>query len=97
MPKKKPEPQLSDYEQDIVENLEKATSYSEKEKSEKLAKYSKAASNYMKKGKRITIRVYESDLDKLRLKAAQKGLPYQTLVTSILHQYATGQLRRGKD
>lgn len=58
-----------------------------------------AAKNYFraKKEKRISIRVFANDLDTLKKIAAEEGLPYQTLVTSILHKYATGRLKDCKN
>jgi len=37
----------------------------------------------------------ESDWNKLKIKAAKNGLPYQTLMSAILHQYANGILEVG--
>jgi len=45
------------------------------------------------KSKRVNIRISENDLDALRLRAARDGLPYQTLMGSVLHKYANGTLR----
>ena len=42
----------------------------------------------LKKNKNISIRLSESTVSKLKVKAAKLGLPYQTLAGSILHQYA---------
>ena len=42
--------------------------------------------------RRVTIRMTENDLYSLQIKARQEGIPYQTLMTSILHKYLTGQL-----
>lgn len=50
-----------------------------------------------KKGKNINIRINETDLKKLREKSAMEGIPYQTLITSILHKYVTDQLIEEKD
>ena len=50
------------------------------------------AAETFKKDKRITIRLSSHDLELLRKKAIIEGLPYQTLVSSILHKYVTGQL-----
>ena len=41
---------------------------------------------------RMNIRVAKRDLDKLKAKALEAGMPYQTLVSSILHKYLTGLL-----
>lgn len=50
----------------------------------------KAANNYLKKDMRINIRISGSDLKRIKQKAAYEGLPYQTLITSILHKYSAG-------
>jgi predicted DNA binding CopG/RHH family protein len=42
--------------------------------------------------KQITTRVHGRDLSKLRSIAMQKGIPYQTLLASIIHQYVEGRL-----
>lgn len=54
-----------------------------------------AANNYFRKSKekRICIRVFSNDLEKIRTIAEEEGLPYQTLVTSVLHKYASGRLK----
>lgn len=48
-----------------------------------------AARNTLSKTKNINIRIAEKDLLKLKAKAIKEGLPYQTLVSSILHRSAT--------
>ena len=45
--------------------------------------------------KAITLRLQERDIERLKVIARQKGLPYQTLVASVLHQFAQGTLREG--
>ena len=44
------------------------------------------------KRKAINIKVLENDLEKLKSKALEEGMPYQTLLNSVLHKYITGQL-----
>ena len=52
-----------------------------------------AAANYRKKKEaRINIRLSEGDLDELKAIAAEEGLPYQTLIASVLHKFAKGRL-----
>lgn len=52
-----------------------------------------AAVNYrLKKMARINIRLAESDLQGLKTKAEEEGIPYQTLIASILHKYNSGRL-----
>ncbi len=60
----------------------------------KLAKLS--AAQYISNKIRINLRLYSKDVELIKYKAAQQGLPYQTLIASILHQYATGQLESPK-
>ena len=45
-----------------------------------------------KKNKAISLRITNYDLEKLKEKAKQEGLPYQTLITTVLHKYITNQL-----
>jgi predicted DNA binding CopG/RHH family protein len=47
--------------------------------------------------KAITLRLQERDIERLKVIARQRGLPYQTLVSSVLHQFALGALREGRD
>jgi predicted DNA binding CopG/RHH family protein len=49
-----------------------------------------------KKNKAISLRITNYDLEKIKEKAEQEGLPYQTLITNVLHKYITNQLY-GKD
>ena len=51
-----------------------------------------AASNYLQKDARINIRISSSDLMRIKQRAAYEGLPYQTLIASILHKYSAGHL-----
>ena len=51
-----------------------------------------AAEETFKKNKRINIRMSERDLQALQRRALEEGIPYQTLVSSILHKYVSGGL-----
>ncbi|OHA16149.1 MAG: hypothetical protein A3H57_00695 [Candidatus Taylorbacteria bacterium RIFCSPLOWO2_02_FULL_43_11] len=55
-----------------------------KKEIERLRSFARASLN---REKNINIRLSERDLQKLKAKAAEKGIPYQTLVASVLHQY----------
>lgn len=50
------------------------------------------AKNTMKKDKRITIRLYDHDYKGIQKKAMEMGIPYQTLISGIIHQYIEGDL-----
>lgn len=41
----------------------------------------------------ITVRLSDEVIDKLKVKAIQEGIPYQTLLSSVLHKYVTGRLK----
>ena len=60
--------------------------------SEDVNKYKAAAKNTFKKNKRVNIRISEVDLELLQERALIEGLPYQTLMSSVLHKYVTGRL-----
>lgn len=51
-----------------------------------------AAKNTLAKNKRINIRLSEGDLLGIQAKAVEEGLPYQTLISSVLHKYLRGSL-----
>lgn len=59
---------------------------------ELLSKLSKAAENTFKKDKRINIRLSSHDLSGIQRKALQKGIPYQALISSLIHQYVEGDI-----
>jgi predicted DNA binding CopG/RHH family protein len=52
--------------------------------------YEAAARNTFNKKRNINIRLSEKDLHKLKVRAAEDGIPYQTLVSSVLHKFANG-------
>lgn len=51
-----------------------------------------AAQQHLRKDARINIRLSSADLTMLKRRAAEEGLPYQTLVASVLHKYVNGRL-----
>ena len=53
----------------------------------------RAASEAFKKDKRINIRISSRDLEALQRRALEEGLPYQSLVSSVLHKYVSGGLK----
>lgn len=52
-----------------------------------------AADNTFKKDKRITIRLYEHDFTGIQVKAMEMGIPYQTLISGVIHRYIEGDLK----
>ncbi|MBF0217889.1 MAG: antitoxin [Candidatus Omnitrophica bacterium] len=60
----------------------------------RLDRFKKYAVATYRKDKRINIRISSGDLEELQKEALEEGLPYQTFITSILHKYASGRLRK---
>jgi len=56
----------------------------------KLAFAREAATNYFRKDAQVNIRISGHDLARLKQKTAYRGLPYQTFIASVLHEYAAG-------
>lgn len=92
--KKKPVFSLDKDEKSLSASFERGEWKSIKNLSKEKAKAQKAAANYLRKGARINIRISAVDLQQIKQKAAQEGLPYQTLIASVLHKYAAGHAMR---
>jgi predicted DNA binding CopG/RHH family protein len=56
------------------------------------SRYREAARATLRKDKRVNIRMAEHDLIRFQKTAVHEGLPYQTLISSILHKYINGRL-----
>ncbi|MDP8218982.1 MAG: hypothetical protein P9M03_09685 [Candidatus Theseobacter exili] len=54
------------------------------------------AERTFRKERRITIRLYDHDLKGIQKKAMEKGMPYQTLISGMIHQYVEGDLVESK-
>ena len=50
------------------------------------------AEQTFRKDRRVTIRLYDHDLKGVQKKAMEKGMPYQTLISAMIHQYVEGDL-----
>lgn len=87
--------QLDAYEQEIEDALGRGefvpvpNQAKRKKELQASARYTLAL---LKKNKNINIRLPEMTLNKLKFKANHEGLPYQTLIGSILHKYVNGTL-----
>ena len=64
---------------------------SPKSKSE-ITRFAAMAAASLTKDKRVNIRISSRDLDDIQAKAAEEAIPYQTLMSSVLHKYVTGRL-----
>lgn len=81
---------LDEEEQALSDSFDRGEWKSVANLDKEIAKAREAAANYLRKDARINIRLSSSDLEQLKQIAAHEGLPYQTLIASILHKYAAG-------
>ncbi len=83
---------LDKYEKDILESYENDEWAPAKDSEDVKRKFAEYAKNTFKKNKRINIRISEKDLADLKVRSLEEGMPYQTLISSILHKYISGKL-----
>jgi predicted DNA binding CopG/RHH family protein len=84
-------PTIEDDESGILKAYEKGQLKSVATKSD-LAKFKAAARATAIKDRRVNIRLSSGDLSDIQVKALEEGIPYQTLIASVLHKYVTGRL-----
>jgi predicted DNA binding CopG/RHH family protein len=84
----KPDPE----EKDILDAFEGGKLKPVKNRARELARHRKAAEATFTKDSRINIRISSKDLRALQKRALAEGMPYQTLVSSVLHKYVEGQM-----
>ncbi len=83
---------LSKQEKEIVESVERGDWRSVRGVKKQMKRYQDYARATVRKDKRVNIRMSEKDLIHLQKKAMEEGLPYQTLISSVLHRYVNGRL-----
>jgi predicted DNA binding CopG/RHH family protein len=79
-------------EQELLASFEKGEWKTVKEVEEEKTLARKAAAKSLRKDVRINIRLSSTDISNIKQMAAYEGIPYQTLISSILHKYAAGHL-----
>ena len=84
-------PTIDIKEEEILSAFEKGQLKSVATKSE-LAKFKAVARATAIKDRRVNIRLSSGDLNDIQVKALEEGVPYQTLIASVLHKYVTGRL-----
>jgi len=84
---------LDEYEKELLELDETGKIQFNKVDPEERSALMTAARETLQKDKRINIRMSGRDLLSLKRKANRFGMPYQTLISSILHQYVSGDLK----
>lgn len=84
---------LTNEEREIVEAFEKGALKAVRNKASVLRKHREYAAATFRKDQRVNVRISSRDLDALRKRALSEGIPYQTLIASVLHKFVEGQLR----
>ena len=80
-------------EKDLLDSVEAGDWQSVPDREKELKRYQDYAAATFKKDRRINIRISSKDLNALQKRALREGIPYQTLVASVLHKYVSGQFR----
>ena len=83
---------LNNEEKEILESYDKNEWKPVKKLKIQRKRYQKYAQATFKKDKRLNIRISSKDLEGIQKKAIEEGLPYQTLISSIIHKYVSGRL-----
>ncbi len=79
-------------EQELLDSFERGEWRPVKGRAKEIRRYRGYARATFKKDKRVNIRISKKDLEALQKRALEEGIPYQTLMASILHKYAGGRL-----
>ncbi len=79
-------------ERDLMESIEHDEWRPVKNIKQEKEKAMVAARNTLKKDKRINLRLTQKDYHHIQIKAIEEGIPYQTLISSIIHKYLNGSL-----
>jgi predicted DNA binding CopG/RHH family protein len=84
-------PFADDEEREAIEALHRGECVSARDLPARKKELKRAAGNYLKR-RPVTLRILENDISVLKTRAIEDGLPYQTLLSSIIHKYVTGRL-----
>jgi predicted DNA binding CopG/RHH family protein len=82
---------IDDYENEVLTAFDQGQLKSVASKAE-LARFKAAARATALKDRRVNIRLSSGDLSDIQTRALEEGVPYQTLIASVLHKYVTGRL-----
>lgn len=83
---------LDKEEQEILESYERGKMKLSTPSRQEIQRVKAMARKTFRKDRRVTIRLYDHDLKGIQKRAMEKGVPYQTLISSMIHQYVEGDL-----
>lgn len=87
---------LDPEEKELLESYESAEWQSVPDLESESDRYRGYAAATFRKDKRVNMRISQKDLLTIQKKALDEGIPYQTLISSILHKYVSGRLAEKK-
>lgn len=82
---------LDDEERELIESIENGEWVPVADRTAAIAEAQGLARATLRKDRRMNVRISERDMEGLKARAAEEGIPYQTLVTMILHKYVAGR------
>lgn len=82
---------LNKEEKELLNSVEKGEWKSASNREREVKHYQKYAKATFRKDKRVNIRISERDLVNIQKRAVEEGLPYQTLISSIIHKFIGGR------
>jgi predicted DNA binding CopG/RHH family protein len=83
---------LDDEERELMDEIENDAFQPATDARARMKKAMAAARNTLNKDKRINLRITPKEYHQIRIRALEEGIPYQTLIASILHKYLNGTL-----
>ena len=89
---KDPYKPLDKYEEELMRAIDNDEFVEVPNQSKEIKKIMSYFKDFPRKNKRLTLRIDSKDLEKIQNKAIETGIPYQTLITAIIRQYATGKI-----
>jgi predicted DNA binding CopG/RHH family protein len=83
---------LDGEEREILKAFEQGKLHSRRGAAGEIEEAQQVARNTFNKTKRVNLRVTDRDFELAHLKAREEGIPYQTLLSSVIHKYLSGRL-----
>ena len=85
--------ELDKKEKEILSDFEAGKLKSVSGAKKKVSVYRQYAKQTLNKARNINIRLSNKDLQKIKVAAIEKGIPYQTLISALLHQFSAGKVK----
>jgi len=84
---------IDEQEKDILDSVERGEWKTVSDAEKEVKRYKEYAKATFRKDKRVNIRISEKDLVSIQKRAVAEGIPYQTLISSVLHKFVSGRLK----